>query len=371
MNERPMTRGQQHRRAMRPAWRNQGFTLVELMVAMLLGLIVIGGVTSVFLAGQQTYRTNEALGDVEDGSRTAFEMLARGLRNAGMNSCDSTGNYPMANILNGGVTNWYADWGNALHGYDNTAAIDDPVLQALPATGAGSPVVGQSSVHIISSGNISATVQNQPSSVSANFKLNEKSTDLQTGDIIIVCSFNGANPHATIMQITDYKGANVTVVHNTGTGSPGNCTKVVGYPAPISCGSGTNPTAGVPYVFPPNSPISKLTAADWYIGNNPLGTGHYSLYRLAVVNTNATNGGVSLVSQEMVRNVTGMIILYNQGGNGFINAAGINTAGTGWANVDAAQVKLTVTSTNQHAGVNAAPITRVFTSTTAVRNRVP
>ena len=32
----------------------RGFTLIELMVAMLLGLIVIGGVMSVFLAGQQT-----------------------------------------------------------------------------------------------------------------------------------------------------------------------------------------------------------------------------------------------------------------------------------------------------------------------------
>ena len=41
-----------------------GFTLIELMIAMLLGLIVIAGVTSVFLATQRSYRTNEALGDV-------------------------------------------------------------------------------------------------------------------------------------------------------------------------------------------------------------------------------------------------------------------------------------------------------------------
>ena len=54
-----------------------GFTLIELMIAMLLGLIVIGGVSSIFLANQQTYRSNEALSEVQDGARVAFEMLSR------------------------------------------------------------------------------------------------------------------------------------------------------------------------------------------------------------------------------------------------------------------------------------------------------
>ena len=142
MSERPMPHGQH---AMRPARRIQGFTLIELMVAMLLGLIVIGGVISVFLAGQQTYRSNEALGDVSDGSRTAFEMLARDLRDAGLSGCDNS-NGRIANVLNN-TSLWYANWNNALEGFDD--ASKDPVLTGL--TGSGAPVAGTSSVHVLSS----------------------------------------------------------------------------------------------------------------------------------------------------------------------------------------------------------------------------
>ncbi|MGH8148337.1 MAG: PilW family protein, partial [Rhodanobacteraceae bacterium] len=76
-----------------------GFTLVELMVAMVLGLIVIAGVTSVFLSGQQSFRTNGALADVQDSSRIAFELMARDIRQAGLTGCNST-NDRIADILN-------------------------------------------------------------------------------------------------------------------------------------------------------------------------------------------------------------------------------------------------------------------------------
>src|SRR5215469_8159464 len=99
MSERPMIRKQRQNSAVRLAGRADGFTLIELMVAMLLGLVVIGGVTSVFLAGQQTYRSNEALGDVEQGSRTAFELLSRDIRNAGNTGCD-TSSGRVANVVN-------------------------------------------------------------------------------------------------------------------------------------------------------------------------------------------------------------------------------------------------------------------------------
>ena len=68
------------------------------MVAMLLGLIVVGGVVSVFLANQRSYRTNQALGDVQDSSRIAFEMMARDIRNAGLTGCSNNGR--VANVLN-------------------------------------------------------------------------------------------------------------------------------------------------------------------------------------------------------------------------------------------------------------------------------
>src|SRR5690606_32376753 len=98
-----------------PARSSSGFTLIELMVAMVLGLIVVAGVASVCLANQRTDRTNQAPGDVPDGSRLAFEMMARDIREAGLTGCNNRGR--VANVLNNTSTPWWAGWGNAAHGY--------------------------------------------------------------------------------------------------------------------------------------------------------------------------------------------------------------------------------------------------------------
>jgi len=362
MNECTMTNGHQQG-AMRSVRRFRGFTLIELMVAMLLGLIVIGGVTSVFLAGQQTYRTNEALGDVEDGSRTAFEMLARDIRSAGLTGCD-TSSGRVSNTLNPSATNWWADWNNALHGYDNAAAIDDPALTAvLPTSGPTSPVVGQSSVHVISTGGLGLTV-NFDTEPGASIHLNETTSDLGVGDVVMICDPD----HAAIAQISGPNATNITVAdHNTGASiSPGNCSKGLGYPT--SC----SPVGNV-YTFGHNSRVAKLTASDWYIGNNS--AGGTSLYRLSLVNSGS---GPVPTPQEMVRNVSSMQILYLQPpGTSYVtasNVTGTSALGpppTGWAAVDAAQITLTVYSTNPRANVtNSGTINRSFTSTTTVRNRV-
>ena len=122
-----------------------GFTLIELMVAMLLGLIVIAGVTSVFLANQRTYRTNQALGDVQDGSRIAFELMARDIRNAGLNPCNNGDR--MANVLNNSGTDWWANWANALRGYSGNQG--DPATGGVFGTAAGQRVAGTDSVQVL------------------------------------------------------------------------------------------------------------------------------------------------------------------------------------------------------------------------------
>lgn len=335
-----------------------GFTLIELMIAMLLGLIVIAGVTSVFLAGQRSFRTNNALADVQDGSRIAFELLSRDIREAGQTGCDSSSSR-LANVLNNQGSDWWANWGNALHGYggSNSNAADGDVDQGDPAvttgTGVGQRVAGTDSLEIISAGNLPVTIESDKEPA-ANFKLNMPSTTLQSGDVIIVCSPD----HATIVQISNYNNSNVTVVHNTGNVvSPGNCSKGLGYPS--DCTS----TNGNLYTFPPNSVIAGLTASDWYIGNNA--SNGRSLYRIALVNTGGT--GVSTQAQEIVRNVTDMQITYLQNPNtSFVSAANV----TNWADVAAARVTLTVQSTFQRATVKAQPIVRTYSATTTVRNRV-
>ena len=326
----------------------RGFTLIELMISLVLGLIVIGGVISVFLANQQSYRTNQALGDVQDGSRIGFEMMARDIRTAGLTGCDSGGR--VSNLLNNQSTDWWANFGNALLGYGAGTAAD-PALTV--GSAAGQQVAGTDSIMLLGAADSGLSVL-KDSEPAANFKLNESTSDLVKGDVIIVCDPD----HAVIVQITNYNNSNVTLVHDTGNGvaTPGNCSKGLGYPA--DCTS----TNGNQYTFGPNSQIAKLTAADWFIGNNPVG-GH-SLYRVGVsINANVPTP----VAQEMVRDVTDMTIRYHQPPNANFVAA---SAVTKWSIVNAAQVTLTLESTDKRAGSNAKAVKRTFAATTTVRNRV-
>ena len=332
--------------------RASGFTLIELMIAMLLGLIVIAGVISVFLANQRVYRTNEALGEVQDGTRIAFELMAQDIRNAGLNGCNNNGR--VANVLNNGpngtgTQDWWADWGNAVHGYSGTQV--DPAVTI--GTTTGTRFAGTDSLTLLGAADSGLSVDSSNVNA-ASFKLNQKPVDLNVGDAIIVCDPD----HATIMQITGpnsiSSGANVTVVHNTGAGSPGNCSKGMGFPTVCT-------TNGTPYAFGSNSQMFKLAAVDWYIGNNGAGN---SLFRQDV-QTNA--GSPVATAQEMVRGVTAMTIAYHQAGAAtFVLPAAV----ADWSRVDAVRVTLTLQSADQSAGTDVKPIKRSFTATTTVRNRV-
>ncbi|MAY42818.1 MULTISPECIES: PilW family protein [unclassified Neptuniibacter] len=63
--------------------KEKGFSLVELMIALVLGLFVIGGVISVFIGSSQSFRSNEALSRVQENGRFALELIAQDIRNTG------------------------------------------------------------------------------------------------------------------------------------------------------------------------------------------------------------------------------------------------------------------------------------------------
>ena len=62
--------------------RNRGFTLVELMIALVLGLILTGGVISLFLQNRQSFRVDESVARMQDEARFAMQELARDARMA-------------------------------------------------------------------------------------------------------------------------------------------------------------------------------------------------------------------------------------------------------------------------------------------------
>ncbi|MES2885823.1 MAG: PilW family protein [Pseudomonadota bacterium] len=63
--------------------RMQGLTLVELMIALTLGLIVIAALVAVFMGSNRNFRQNEALATMQDNARFALDALSRDLAMAG------------------------------------------------------------------------------------------------------------------------------------------------------------------------------------------------------------------------------------------------------------------------------------------------
>lgn len=62
---------------------SRGFTLVELMVAMVLGLMLTAAVASLFIANQRNYRRNNLVAEMQDNARFAIQALADDLAMAG------------------------------------------------------------------------------------------------------------------------------------------------------------------------------------------------------------------------------------------------------------------------------------------------
>lgn len=83
-----------------------GLSLIELMVAMAIGLILMLGATGVLLTNQQAFNTTSGLSAIQDSSRIAIDMLSRQIHQAGSHPCkgmsfDST--IDLLNLLDQGI----------------------------------------------------------------------------------------------------------------------------------------------------------------------------------------------------------------------------------------------------------------------------
>lgn len=67
--------------------RSRGFSMVELMVAIVIGLILVGGAISLLVTSKQTYGVQDDLARLQESGRFALEMMGRDLRMAGYVGC--------------------------------------------------------------------------------------------------------------------------------------------------------------------------------------------------------------------------------------------------------------------------------------------
>lgn len=79
---------QEYRHRALPA-SQRGLSLVELMIAIGLGLFLTWGAIQAFLSGKQTYSMQQAVSRIQENSRLAQEFLTFDIRNAGAYGCAS------------------------------------------------------------------------------------------------------------------------------------------------------------------------------------------------------------------------------------------------------------------------------------------
>ena len=257
---------------------NRGFGLVEIMIAIVLGLLLTVAVLQVFVANNRTYQTGEAVAQVQEATRYLQSQLPRQLRMAGYRGCLSKQDISLVNTLNNASTLTY-DFNAGLRGYDNLGATL-PTELAAHLTGDPAPLVGTDLLMI-------QRPDSQPLSIVANnnaaqlFAVEEANNVLAIGDIAIVTDCNKGH----IFQVTNItlSGGKANIVHSgVNSVTPGNS---------ISSWDPNNKLN----IYGTNAEIMRYGSQTYYLATNAA-TGRPALY-------SKLNGGAATVMQDGVYNL--------------------------------------------------------------------
>ena len=192
--------------------RQAGISMVEILIALVISVFLLGGIVQVYLANKSTYRFTEALARVQENGRFATEFMVQDLRLAGFFGCALFDPEDPENIVN----NLDPDG----DGYD--PSLHDFVIRGVIEGTEADGLNGSDSVTLRGSkpGHLSVV---EPFAVSKSAAIFINENDIvQPNDIVMVSNCRGAD----IFQVTNttMSGAanKMSVVHNTGENSPGN-----------------------------------------------------------------------------------------------------------------------------------------------------
>lgn len=196
-----------------------GMSLIELMIAALLGLIMMAGLTQIFVSNKQTFSTSRALAQVQESGRMGAMILGREIRNADYWGC-------LTNVVNSEPENQDSHIESNL----NPLTSNNGPLQSLVELKGVAITVNDTldshelTLSGIAPGGDTIRVTKVPSTPSANLKVSS-TAGLEKGDILLISDCQAAN----IFQMTNVpdKGNDKVIIHNTKKGglSPGNAVK--------------------------------------------------------------------------------------------------------------------------------------------------
>ncbi len=265
--------------------RVRGFSLVELMTALLLSLLLIAAAVSVLVSNKRAYGATEGLGRIQENARIAFELMSRDIREAGGNPCDVR--MKMVNVL-ADTTSWWTTFDGVtdtgIFGYDDggfpgsTAGTDAIQIQFFEDTG------------LVTSAGMGGTT--------GELAVNDIDK-IEAKQILMACGFfpgSATEPVTDTAAIFSAGKSGSAIVHDEASGNTSDDFSDAAHPTSV--------------VFPANTLLGSLRAMEWYVGAN--GQGRNSLYRrqLRYPGTAPEMGE----AEEVVNDVIGLKLTYLEGG---------------------------------------------------------
>jgi len=302
-----------------PRCRASGFTLVELMIALVLGLIVIGGSLALFVSQRVTSRMSGQMVDIQSEGRIALDALARDLRSAGDFGC-----WPVSNPIDGRLNQMVFDvYKGGVRGFDDGAA--------LLATAASNELYGLSSVKaaspdassIVMLNGIFGSVTNTAADMSA-----------EHDDLVVIAPAQAfkANDVAVVTDCINWVKFQVT---NVTDGSAAGTVNLAHEGSALNVWGGGNQLPALGAAFRKDSTVGRFDSIWWFIGT--VGQKH-GLYRFS-----PRDGAPILVSDK----VLGMQIRYDVDTNadGMAETASQKASEvTNWPQVRSASVQMLLRS---------------------------
>lgn len=228
-----------------------GFSLVELMVAITVGLILMTGVVQMFLSSKTVFTTQQGISRVQETGRLAIEFLAKDIREAGYMGCMSRAGINFFNTLND-PTAFEVDFETGIQAFNGKP--DDVTLNPEPIADTPSLVIRSAN-----GSGVSVESDNNLNNLQTFNPLGKTGENCSSGicneDILIVTDCAKARVFQT-NNVQD-NGDTMKINHSGAEMTPGNA-----YP---TWGGNKSPNEK----FGPGSEIIKIRTLVYYIAENP------------------------------------------------------------------------------------------------------
>jgi type IV pilus assembly protein PilW len=295
------------------AYVARGFSLVELMIALLIGLIISIGVVQIFSASRATYQLDEGLARAQENGRFALEFLTQDIRHAGYLGCNRDTTRIPFNFLAAGPAQRIPITGVTGFEYNATGISDTYYTPpTLPANTSSGWIPAVSTI-FLPNGALPGTdviaVQRMVSNTWAlvspyvtpdNVYLDPLfSTNVNTGDILLVADCR----QAAVFNVTNIN-KTTGVISHTVSPTTNRCAR---WTSGLDLANAANMDCTNVFENPvPSTAIGTLETVVFYVASDPNNSGRPTLFK-NVVDASGIPAGLP---QALVEGVENFQVLY-------------------------------------------------------------